>query len=201
VLGLVARTDGVLDAVLRCIVTTAGAGKITSMETDALLTDLFERITEHVHEAVDGLDPASAATPLVPGANTIGWLVWHLTRVQDHHLAEILDEEQVWASGDWGPRFGVATDPDNTGYGHSEVEVLMIHPDSAASLIEYYAARMHSFLRRTTSNDLDRIVDDRWDPPVSLGVRLISIADDNIQHGGQACYVRGLLTPTTNAWR
>lgn len=167
---------------------------ISFMEINALLNDLFERITEHVHEAVDGLDPDALVTPLVPGANTIGWLVWHLTRVQDHHLAEILDEEQVWASGDWGPRFGVPTDPGNTGYGHSEHDVLTIRPDSAETLIDYYAAvadRMRTFLQRTTPNDLDRIVDDRWDPPVSLGVRLISIADDDIQHAGQASFVRG----------
>jgi Protein of unknown function (DUF664) len=174
------------------------------MKVNTLLTDLFGRITEHVHEAVDGLGPAALVTPLVPGANTIGWLVWHLTRVQDDHLAEILAEEQVWASGDWGPRFGVATDPDNTGYGHFAQEVLTIRPDNAATLIEYYTAvatRMHTFLQRTTPNDLDRVVDDRWDPPVSLGVRLISIADDSIQHAGQACYARGLLTQVTKALR
>lgn len=41
--------------------------------------------------------------------------------------------------------------------------------------------------------DLDRVVDENWDPPVTLGVRLISIADDDIQHAGQAAYLRGLL--------
>jgi hypothetical protein len=41
--------------------------------------------------------------------------------------------------------------------------------------------------------ELDRVVDRRWDPPVTMGVRLISIADDCLQHVGQASYLRGLL--------
>lgn len=166
------------------------------MELNELLAELFERITEHVHDAVEGLDIDALIIPPAPGANPIGWLVWHLTRVQDHHIAEILEQEQVWASGGWARRFGVAADPDNTGYGHSEEDVLTIRPQSAEVLIEYYetvAARTHGLLQRTTPKDLDRIVDDNWDPPVTLGVRLVSIADDDIQHAGQASYARGIL--------
>ena len=166
------------------------------MEPHEVLIDLFERITEHVHEAVDGLDTAALCTPPEPGANPIGWLVWHLTRVQDHHISEILEQDQEWISGKWSTRFGVAADANNTGYGHSWKDVMSIRPESAETLIEYYeavAARTRALLATTTANDLDRIVDKRWDPPVTLGVRLISIADDDIQHAGQATYVRGIL--------
>ncbi|MEP6660279.1 MAG: DUF664 domain-containing protein [Acidimicrobiales bacterium] len=166
------------------------------MELKDLLGDLFGRIDDHVHEAVDGLDVEALCDPLVPGANPIGWLVWHLTRAQDDHVAEIVDQPQLWTSGDWARRFGVPADPGNTGYGHSDEEVRAIRPESAEALIEYYeavAARTRELLDRTTSRDLDRVVDDRWDPPVTLGVRLISIADDDIQHAGQACYLRGIL--------
>jgi uncharacterized damage-inducible protein DinB len=171
-------------------------GRIFFMELNELLADLFGRITEHVHEAVDGLDIEALCTPLANGANPIGWLVWHLTRVQDDHIAEILDEPQVWTSSDWAQRFGLPADPGNTGYGHSDDEVRTIRPESAEALIEYYEAvaiRTSQLLERTTPSDLDRVVDDRWDPPVTLGVRLVSIADDDIQHAGQACYVRGIL--------
>lgn len=166
------------------------------MELRELLIDLFERINEHVHEAVDGLDSQALVAAPEPGANPIGWLVWHLTRVQDDHIADILGQPQVWASGGWASRFGVTADPDNTGYGHSWDDVLTIRPESAEALIEYYEAVWactRELLERTTPDDLDRIVDERWSPPVSMGVRLISIADDDIQHAGQAVYVRGML--------
>jgi len=169
------------------------------MELHELLVELFDRIDEHVHEAVDGLDPESLVKAPAEGANPIGWLVWHLTRVQDDHVADILGEEQVWVSGDWGSRFGVAADPSNHGYGHSWQDVLSIRPESAEALVEYYqavAARTRELLERTTPEDLDRIVDENWDPPVTLGVRLVSIADDDIQHAGQASYVRGILDHT-----
>jgi uncharacterized damage-inducible protein DinB len=166
------------------------------MESNELLTDLFGRVTEHVHEAVDDLDAAALTTAPSDGTNTIGWLVWHLIRVQDHHISELMEKDQLWMTGDWPQRFGVEADPDNTGYGHSDRQVAAIKPDSAAALIDYYDAafaRTKELIDSSTSADLDRVVDRRWDPPVTLGARLISIADDCIQHSGQAAYARGML--------
>ena len=45
---------------------------------------------------------------------------------------------------------------------------------------------------RIGDGDLDRVIDENWDPPVTLGVRLVSILDDDAQHVGQAAYLRGL---------
>lgn len=166
------------------------------METNALLLELYGRIPSSVGEIVDGLDPEALCRRPSPGANTIGWLVWHLARVQDHHVAELLDTDQLWVGGDWSKRFGLEPDPSNTGYGHSEDEVASVRPESASVLVDYLGAvqaRTVGMLEGLVAGDLDRIVDRRWDPPVTLGVRLVSIADDSMQHIGQADYVRGLL--------
>jgi uncharacterized damage-inducible protein DinB len=166
------------------------------MDVRGLLIELYGRIPEHVREAVHGLSAQDLATPPEPGSNTIGWLVWHLTRVQDSHLAELLDREQVWITGDWPSRFGLDADPTNTGYGHTRTEMEAVRPDGAQSLIGYFDAvyaRTREVLQGLSAEDLDRVVDERWDPPVTLGVRLVSVADDDIQHGGQATYLRGLL--------
>lgn len=166
------------------------------MDVSALLEELFGRVADEIRVAVHGLSPEDLTTAPAPGANTIAWLVWHLTRVQDHHVAELLDREQVWVEGDWAARFGLDPDPDNTGYGHTPAEVAAVQPDSADALVEYYdavAARTTALLRGLTDAELDRVVDRRWTPPVTLGVRLVSIADDDIQHAGQAAYVRGVL--------
>ncbi len=166
------------------------------MELNELLVELFSRVSEEVHSAVDGLDAEALVTPPLEGANPVGWLVWHLTRIQDDHMADILHEEQLWATGDWADRFGVPADPANTGYGHSWDEVKSIRPENARALIDYYeavAARTRGFLANLIAADLDQIIDKRWNPPVTLGVRLVSIADDDIQHAGQANYVRGII--------
>jgi hypothetical protein len=166
------------------------------MDVAAVLLELYGRIPPLVREAVSGLDPDQLVASPGPGANPIGWLVWHLTRVQDHHVAEILDVPQIWSEGDWARGFGLEPDPDDTGYGHSRAEVAAVRPQHPDSLVRYLDAvdrRTGAMLAQLGPADLDRIVDRGWDPPVTLGVRLISIADDCLQHAGQAAYVRGLL--------
>jgi uncharacterized damage-inducible protein DinB len=172
-------------------------GRRGPMDVADLLTELYDRIPPRVRDAVEGLTPEQLVTPPRPGANTVGWLVWHLTRVQDHHVAELLDEDQLWVTGDWAGRFGLEPDPHNTGYGHSADEVAAVRPESAEALVAYHdavARRTGAYLRTLAAADLDRVVDTRWDPPVTLGVRLVSVADDDLQHVGQAAYARGLLS-------
>lgn len=166
------------------------------MEVNHLLTEAFDRMPDLVRSAVDGLSAEDLAWAPAPGANTIGWLVWHLTRVQDHHVADLLGTDQIWATGDWAGRFGLPADPHDTGYGHSADQVAGVRPAGARDLVDYYdavAARTRELLCRLTPTDLDRVVDRRWDPSVTLGVRLNSILGDDLQHVGQAAYVRGLL--------
>ena len=120
--------------------------------------------------------------------------MWHLARIQDAQIAELIDADQLWVSGDWASRFGLEPDPDNHGYGHTPEQVLQVRPESSQALLDYLAAvdeRTTAMLAGLTADDLDRVVDRNWDPPVTLGVRLVSVADDGLQHAGQAAYVRG----------
>ncbi|MEV6303946.1 DUF664 domain-containing protein [Actinoplanes sp. NPDC051861] len=167
------------------------------MDAEDILEDAFGRLPELVSTAVEGLSPDQLRWSPRKGANTVGWLVWHLTRVQDSHLTELIGGEQVYLSGEWAPRFGLKPDPDDTGYAHTADQVAAVAPESAQVLLDYYAAvheRTLTYLRGLTAADLDRVVDENWDPPVTLGVRLVSVYDDDAQHAGQAAYVRGLLS-------
>jgi len=166
------------------------------MDVSSLLLELFGRIPPLVRDAVEGLTPAQLVEQPSPGANTIGWLVWHLARVQDDHIADVMGVGQLWAEGEWASRFGLEPDVSNIGYGHSAEEMERVRPESAAALVEYLDAvqsRTTTWLAGLRADDLDRVVDTRWDPPVTLGVRLVSVADDSLQHVGQAAYVRGSL--------
>lgn len=172
------------------------------MDVSGLLLELYGRIPPLAERAVDGVDRDRLTEAPRPGANTIAWLVWHAARVEDHHGSELLEADQLWATGDWASRFGLEPDPDNTGYGHSPDEVVAVRPESGQVLLDYLGAvdeRLRPMLAELTGADLDRIVDRRWDPPVTMGVRLVSIADDCLQHLGQAAYVRGLLGDLTGA--
>jgi hypothetical protein len=161
-----------------------------------LLRDLYGRLPELAHGAVDGLT-VEQLTTAPPGAdNHIGWLVWHLARVLDHQLCQVNGDTQLWVSGGWPARFGTDADADNLGYGHTPEQVAGVRPESAEALLEYLDvvhARAQAYLATLGPGDLDRVVDDSYDPPVTLGVRLVSLADDGLQHAGQAAYVRGML--------
>ena len=166
------------------------------MNASDVLTESFGRLPELVGEAVRGLSPEQLRQAPADGANTIAWLVWHLTRVQDSHIAELIDADQVYLSGNWAAKFGLKPDPSDTGYSHTAAQVAAVAPASWQVLTGYYEAvhtRTMAFLDGLSDDDLDRVVDEGWDPPVTLGVRLVSVYDDDTQHVGQAAYVRGLL--------
>lgn len=166
------------------------------MDTAGLLTDAFERVRGAVHLAVDGLTSDELSFRPSPDANTITWLVWHLTRIQDDHVADVADVQQVWTSKGWYDRFGLVCDPSDTGYGHGTEDVASVRVDSGELLTGYYDdvhQRTVDYVGTLSAEDLDRIVDKRWDPPVTLGVRLVSVIADDLEHAGQAAYVRGIV--------
>ena len=167
------------------------------MTLGELLVDAFDRIREGAQDAVAGLTPDQLAERPSDRANSIGWLVWHLVRVQDDHLAAVADREQVWTAQGWHERFGLPFDADDTGYGHTSEQVAQVRGLEADDLVGYLEA-VHAvttaFVEPLTPDDLGRVVDERWDPPVTLGVRLVSVINDDQQHVGQAAFIRGLLT-------
>ncbi len=165
------------------------------MTTADLLADTFGRIHETVHQALEGLTPEQLAARLDPQANSIAWLVWHLTRIQDDHVAGVAGTEQVWTAGGWAARFALPLDVADHGYGHTAEQVGLVSA-TAELLTGYHDATYRStldFVATVTDADLDRVVDRRWDPPVTMGVRLVSVIADDLQHAGQAAYLRGML--------
>ena len=168
------------------------------MTSAELLEDGFGRVGEGVGRVIEGLSTEELTTRVDSQANSICWLVWHLTRVQDDHVAAVAGTEQLWTSSGWEQRFGLPLEASDTGYSHTPEQVGVVTSD-AETLRGYYDAVHEAtlrFVRTITDADLDRVVDERWDPPVTLGVRLLSVIDDDLEHVGQAAFVRGILERT-----
>jgi hypothetical protein len=159
-----------------------------------LLTDAFGRIRDLTHRVLDGLDDDGLAHRPGPDANPVGWLVWHAFRVQDDHVAEVAGTEQVWTSQGYAGRFALPYDDGATGYGQSSAEVgdFLAPVDLLADYADAVTEATVGFLKGVDADALDRVVDDSWDPPVTLGARLVSVVGDDLQHLGQASYVKGL---------
>ncbi|MFJ9827173.1 DUF664 domain-containing protein [Streptomyces sp. NPDC101160] len=165
------------------------------MKSAELLLDAFSRIQDAVHEAVEGLSDDELTERIDPDANTVAWLVWHLSRIQDDHIADAFGTEQVWTSEGFSGRFGLPFPEDATGYGHTSAQVAAVRAP-ADLLLDYYDtvhARTVEHITSLTDADLDRVVDTRWTPHVTLGVRIVSVITDDNQHVGQAAYVRGVV--------
>jgi uncharacterized damage-inducible protein DinB len=160
-----------------------------------LLVDAFSRVHEAVHGVVEGLDPEDLLLRVDRAANPIGWLVWHLTRVEDDHVCDASGEEQAWTADGWAERFGLPFSESEHGYGQTAAQVgqVRVGRDLLACYLAAVAERTHAYVATLTPGDLDRVVDTHWDPPVTLGVRLVSVVNEVNQHVGQAAYLRGLL--------
>src|SRR6202008_3953908 len=160
-----------------------------------LLRDSFTRLIEHVEELTDGLTDESAFFRPTGAANSIAWVIWHSARVQDAQLCHIARVEEVWTRDCWADRFGLDLPRDDTGYGHNPDDVGKVR--ASADLLAGYYHGVHKvtleYIASVTSDELSRIVDTRWNPPVTASVRLVSIIGDSAQHLGQAAYVRGIV--------
>jgi uncharacterized damage-inducible protein DinB len=164
------------------------------MESKDLLVEAYSHITRIVHQAADDLSQEQLAYRPEDGANSIAWLVWHLTRIQDSHLSNVIQLEEAWLTEDWSERFGMAGSA-SIGFGDGPEEVAAMRPPRAI-LLGYHdrvAGRVLDYLPTVDAEELDRIVDTNYDPHVKAGIRLMSVVQDNTQHAGQARYLRGMI--------
>jgi hypothetical protein len=172
------------------------------LEARDVLTDAYTRIQELAHTAAEGLGAEGLAFRPEADANSIAWLIWHLARSQDSQVAPIAGEEQARATGDWANSLDLDPDLSNTGYGYTSEQVAAVKPASADALLGYLdfvSDRSREYLQGVDAAELDRIIDTSYDPPVNVGVRLGSIISDNIQHAGQARFVRGIYDRVSGA--
>ena len=167
------------------------------MEWQELIVDGCGRVLQVLEEALDGLTLDDLNKQPHPDCNSMGWLAWHLTRVHDHHIAGLLGEEQLWVSNGWHARFNRAPDLDDVGFRHSSEDVAAFKSPNVETLLGYHRAvleRSKRYIATLSTTDLDRELDEPWFQPLpTVGVRLVGIISDNLQHAGQVAYLRGLL--------
>jgi hypothetical protein len=167
------------------------------MQWRELIVDGYDRLPDLVKEALSGLSVADLDWQPHRHGNSLGWTVWHLTRVQDSQIAELMGQEQLWLRDGWHRRFRRAPDAEDTGYGHTPAEVRAFESASAKVQLDYLRAvveRTKRYLASVTPADLDRELDEPWQKPLpTVAVRIVSVLADCHQHAGEASYIRGLV--------
>jgi hypothetical protein len=174
------------------------------VEWRELVVDGYDRLPELVEEVLAGVRAGDLDWPPQPGCNPLGWTVWHLTRVQDSQIADLMGQADLWTRDGWHQRFGRPPDHDDHGYGHTAAQVRAFRSPSAKVQLDYLRAvtdRTKHYLTSLTPADLDRALDEPGPDPATVAVRLVSIVTDCHWHAGEASYIRGLLKAKTRASR
>src|SRR5688500_4262608 len=132
-----------------------------------ICVDFFSRVSDVVHDTLEGIDQTDLVARLNTTSNSISWLIWHLSRVQDHHIASLAGRDQIWVSDGWDNHFGLSFEPDDVGYGHSSDNVGAVQA-TVAQLAGYFD-RVHeatcAYVGSIGDDDLDQVVDSAYDPP------------------------------------
>jgi hypothetical protein len=167
------------------------------MEWRELVEDGYGRVLEALKEALEGLSQKDLNERPHADCNSMGWLTWHLTRVQDDHISDLMGEEQLWMKDGWHARFNRPAEPKDIGFGNSSEEVSSFESPPVEILLDYHRVvldRSKQYLNGLTPADLDRELNEpMFQPLPTVGVRLVSVMSDCLQHAGQVAYLRGLL--------
>lgn len=164
------------------------------MNSIEILTDLAQRPVDAARALPELTSEQLNAHP-DGHPNSVAWLLWHSGREADVQLAELTGGAEVWE--DFRDRFDLGEIGDSVGYGHTREQAAQVVVDDQGLLNDYLHATLSALGRYVgglSESDLDEVIDENWTPPVTRGVRLISIIDDAIQHVGQAAYAAGAVT-------
>jgi len=168
------------------------------MEWQQLITDIYVRISQELELALDGLSVDDLNQRPRPDCNSIGWLVWHLTRSHDRNISELATEEQLWIKDKWHAKFNRVPDPTDTGFGHSSEDIAVFRSPDSKTLLQYHLAVLE-LAKRYVSGTLSEseLKREYYSPTLrevaTVRARLVGVINDGLQHAGQVAYVRGLL--------
>lgn len=167
------------------------------MDSKDIVIEAFGRIRGILNRSLPGLTAEQLAYRPTDQANSIAWLAWHLTRIQDGHLSDLAERPQAWIEEGWHAKFDKPADPKDTGQRYTPEQVAAIRPAGPQVLLDYHEAvyqRSVAYIATLSPADMDRVLNEpQYDPPPTVGVRLVSVCSDNIQHAGQVAYLRGCL--------
>ncbi len=167
------------------------------MRWQQLIIGMYQRMSQELEEVLKGLTTEDLHKRPAPGANPIGWLAWHATRSMDRTLGDVITGEQLWIKDGWHKKFNRAPDPNDTGYGHTDTQVDNLRIPDVQTLLNYRRAVMAvtlKYLENLTEKELDRDCEFSMQPGTKRAASLRIIGNINdIQHVGQAAYVRGLI--------
>ena len=164
------------------------------MDLNEFIVDALEKEQESLSEAVGDLTPEELAWRAGPEANPIGWILWHMLRVEDMWFQFFIQRRnEIWERGSWHEKFGLPT-RDN-GFGHTSEQVAGFPALDLQELLRY-----GEVVRRATLEYLETLSPEDYDavpreqrPEMTVGAIFRQIVGELYQHQGHIAYLKGLL--------
>lgn len=174
------------------------------MAVTAFIEDLLEESKRRLYRMLRDLTPEELAWRPAPEANSIGFIVWHLARVEDRWLAGFaLDHiTERWIRDGWAARFNLPKSDTGVGFTLEQVDDLHKHMPPIAEVCAYFDVvreDMLTYLRGLSDADLDQAPSRAPFPEVgtlppnfTIGRMFRQLIGEYNQHLGQVGYLRGL---------
>ena len=160
--------------------------------TETALSAL-ERNWGMVERALEDSDDAMLGAQPNDDSNSMGWLLFHMTRIVDRFVHSWCQESpQLWVKDGWHEKFGL--DPDDTGQGWTKEQLAAWKLPAKDTLVGYFDgvnAAARGYIGPLSASDLERQLEIPPRPPTSIGTFLGVVVYDNCVHGGQIAYLRG----------
>ena len=151
-----------------------------------------------VDASLTGLDDGALSCRPNPECNSIAWILWHMNRVLDTFVQQGLGAEApMWLRDGWSGKYGMNESPEDHGVGWSAQQIASWLPPGKDVQLGYYEAVKEAAYVRISGLREDELGQSRVIPPIaeprSVAQVLGKITWDNISHGGQISYIRGLF--------
>ena len=162
------------------------------------VTSALEFNWRMVDSALEGLDEAILSQRPNEQCNSIAWTLWHMNRVVDNFInSRFQDKPQLWVSQGWHQKYGMDPDPDNRGVGWTAEQVTAWKAPARDAQLGYYEVVKNAakgYLKSATQADLAKqMVNPPVAEPRTIASLLGQMTWDNVAHGGQIAYLRGLF--------
>ena len=129
--------------------------------------------------------------------NSVAWILWHMNRVVDTFIhTRLRSIPQIWTTEGWSGKYGMPDDPEERGVGWTAEQVAAWLTAPREAQLGYYEAIKNAareYLASLSDADLEKtLVIPPVPEPRSVAQGLGQMTWDNIAHGGQIAFLRGM---------
>lgn len=162
------------------------------MEAREVMLRSLEQSQEYLTRALDGLTQKEAAWSLGEECNSIIFILWHTSRVEDFFVNRVIQRQlELYETEGWLEKLG--TPAKGSGWEYTG-EQLQAWPVPKLEIVRGYADSVRektlAFVRSVTAEQLSEVPRPERSPD-SIGATLTRIITEIALHTGQIAYLRG----------